>query len=172
MLLLARSMRELSFSNLMEVYVEGNQENAEDFWPELPAGQRLLRAEQEFYQYLQEVFFAAPGALYAVWEENGKYMSALRLEPYRDGLLLEALETEPSQRRRGHAEKLIRAVQDFCGNVKIYSHVGKNNIPSLKVHEKCGFTRIQEYAVYIDGSVNQRCCTMRCDNGLAKQPQF
>lgn len=164
MLILARSLRDLSFSKLMDVYIEGNLENANEFWPELSAGQKLLQAEQDFCQYLRDVFFRTPGAVYAIWEENGKYISALRLEPYRDGLLLEALETAPSQRRQGYAEKLIRAVQHRCGNTKIYSHVGKNNLPSLRIHAKCEFHRILEYAVYIDGSVNQRCCTLCYDN--------
>ena len=43
---------------------------------------------------------------------------------------------------------------------KVYSHVGKRNAGSLKVHERCGFRRISEQAVYIDGSVNGKCCTL------------
>lgn len=160
MLIIGRSLRDISFSKLMEVYIEGNLENAEEFWPEMPEGQRLLRAEQEFYQYLQEGFFSVPGAVYCIWEEKGSYTSALRLEPYEDGLLLEALETAPVERRRGHAEALMREVLSRWQGTKIYSHVSKRNIPSLKIHQKCGFNRIKEYAVYIDGSVNDRCCTL------------
>ena len=160
MLILARSLSELSFSGLMEVYAEGNRENAEEFWPNMPENQRILRAEQEFLQYLREVFFPTTGAVYCVWQVEGKYVSALRLEPYQDGLLLEALETAPQERRKGCAAALMDAVLERCGHTKVYSHVGKWNEPSLKVHEKCGFTRIKEYAVYVDGSVNQRCCTL------------
>lgn len=160
MLLLARSLRELSFGKLMEVYIEGNLENGADLWPQLPENERQIRAEQDFYQYLREVFFNTAGAVYAIWEENGKYISALRLEPYKDGLLLEALETAPDMRRKGYAEKLLRSVQDRCGGTKIYSHVSKWNEASLRAHEKCGFHRVREYAVYIDGSVNNRCCTL------------
>ena len=163
MLILAHNMRDLSFSKLMDVYIEGNMENAKDRWSDLSEGQKLLRAEQDFHQYMTEVFFRTSGAVYAIWEENGKYISALRLEPYRDGLLLEALETAPSCRRQGYAEKLILAVRDQFGDMKIYSHVNKRNLPSLRVHEKCGFCRILEYAVYIDGSVNRRCCTLCSD---------
>ena len=164
MLILARSLRDFSFSKLMDVYIEGNMENAEEFWPELDDGQKLLRAEQEFYQYLTEVFFRTPEAVYAIWEESGNYISALRLEPYRDGLLLEALETAPSRRRQGYAEKLIRAVQEQFPNQRIYSHVSKKNAASLRAHGKCGFRRISEYAAYIDGSVNQRACTLCWEN--------
>ena len=85
MLILAQSIRDLSFSKLMGVYIEGNLENAEEFYPDLPEGQKLMQAEQDFYQYLNEVFFRTSGAVYAIWEEQGAYVSALRLEPYRDG---------------------------------------------------------------------------------------
>ena len=164
MLILARSIRDLSFSRLMEVYIEGNLENAEEFYPDLTEGQKLMQAEQDFYQYLNKVFFRTSGAVYAIWEAQGSYVSVLRLEPYRDGLLLEALETAPPSRRQGYAEKLIRAVQEQFSNQRIYSHVSKKNAASLKVHEKCGFRRISEYAAYIDGSVNQRACTLCWEN--------
>lgn len=160
MLLMVSKMKDLHFSSLMAVYEEGNRENGAEFFPqESPERQQAL-AEQEFYNYLSQVFFPTPGALYALWEENGKYVCALRLEPYRDGLLLEALETAPEARRKGYAKKLVTAVQAHFGSGKIYSHVGKRNVASLKTHEACGFRRILEYAVYIDGSVNDRCCTL------------
>ena len=154
------SMKELPFGALMAVYEQSNQENGEEFWPELSAGERLLRAEQEFYQYLQQVFFQTEGAVYYLWEVKSRPVCALRLEPYRDGMLLEALETAPAQRRKGYATALIRAALAQVGTVKIYSHVGKRNEASLKTHIACGFRRISEQAVYADGSVNDRCCTL------------
>lgn len=160
MLCIASSLKDLNFSALMDVYIEGNQENAAEAWPELPEGPAILQAEQTFYQYLHDDFFTVDGAFYALWQEDGAYISALRLEPYRDGLLLEALETAPAHRRRGYAAKLILAVLAHIGRGKIYSHVSKRNLASLRVHEKCGFSRILEYAVYIDGSVNQNACTL------------
>lgn len=160
MLVLAKKLHQLNFRQLMEVYVEGNEENGEDMWPELNREQRLLRAEQAFYQYLAEGFFPVPSAVYAIWEENGKYVSALRLEPYEDGLLLEALETAPQCRRRGYGEKLIRAVQDAFPQ-KIYSHVSKKNAPSLAIHKKCGFRQVLDYAKYIDGSVARNAVTLQ-----------
>ena len=160
MLRCIHSMKELPFGALMAVYEQSNQENGEEFWPDLSAGERLLRAEQEFYQYLQQVFFQTEGAAYYLWEVKGRPVCALRLEPYRDGMLLEALETAPEQRRKGYAAALIRAMLAQVGTVKIYSHVGKRNEASLKTHISCGFHRISQQAVYADGSVNDRCCTM------------
>jgi len=167
MLHIAKSLRELNFSALMAVYLEGNREKAQMDFPDLPEEQGIFQAEQDFYQYLREVFFPTNGALYAVWQENGRYLSALRLEPYRDGVLLEALETAPECRRKGYAEALMRAVLKDCG--KIYSHIHKRNTPSLQIHEKLGFSRISENAVYIDGSVNSRCCTVCYDPGQRKK---
>ena len=132
MLYLARSLSRLHFSSLMAVYAESNRENGREFWPEEPEMRQIQLAEEDFYRYLSQVFFRSPGAVYAVWEENGWYVSAMRLEPYRDGLLLEALETAPEQRRKGFAAALIRAVQCFLdGKTKLYSHVDKRNLSSL-----------------------------------------
>ena len=162
MLYLAENLNRLSFSKLMAVYVEGNQENGQDLWPQFSDNEQLLRAEQAFYQYLNEDFFKTTGAVYAIWLENDTYVSALRLEPYQDGLLLEALETAPEFRKMGYAVRLIEAVKrEFPG--KIYSHVGKRNVASLKTHEKCGFQRILDYAVYVDGTVARNAYTLCLD---------
>ena len=159
MIFIAQKLNELNFGQLMAVYEEGNRENGGEFWPELSQGQQLLQAEQDFYQYLRECFFQTPGALYALWVVGGKYVSALRLEPYQDGLLLAALETAPDQRKKGYAAALIQAVLEQEKDRKIYSHVSKRNTPSLRTHERCGFHRILELAVYADGSVKTNSCT-------------
>ena len=159
MLYLATKLREVDFSALMGVYEEGNRKNGALVHPGLPQGQQILRAEQSFHQYLKEVFFPTAGAVYAIWVENDIYVSALRLDPYEDGLLLEALETAPAHRRKGCAEKLIRAVQAEFPQ-KIYSHVSKKNTASLAVHQKCGFRQVLDYAKYIDGSVVRSAVTL------------
>ena len=157
---MAYALKDVSFSQLMRVYEEGNRENAREFWPDLDENQALIRAEQEFYQYLKQVFFTTENARYCIWTEKGRYISALRLEPYRDGLLLEALETEPGERRKGYAAKLIRGVQEQLPGDKIYSHVSKRNLASLRTHERCGFRIIADNAVYADGSVTNRSYTL------------
>ena len=159
MLILAHSLRELRLRDLMEVYADSNREKASD-WPNLPPMFALQLAEQDHREYLQDVFFRTDGAVLAIWEENRTYVSALRLEPYKDGLLLNALETAPIHRKKGYASRLIRAVQENMGNVKIYSHVNKRNVPSLKTHEACGFRVISDCAVFLSGSVDYRSCTL------------
>ncbi len=145
MLQVAYSLRELDFSGLMAVYAGST-------------GGRL-QAEQDFYQYLQEGFFDRPGDCCCLWEVDGHPVSALRLQGYRDGLLLEALETAPAYRRKGHAKALIMAVLTRFSGRKIYAHVEKKNRASLVLHEACGFREISDMAVFADGSVTAKAVT-------------
>lgn len=154
MLRIYRCLKELDFPPLMQIYIEGNQEKATAY------GGGLQRPEQEFYDYLRDVFFRQPGAFYAVWEESGVQVSALRLEPYADGLLLEALETAPPYRGKGYAKALILAVLSRLEDVTVYSHVEKSNIASLRTHFSCGFTVMADYARYLDGTVTQKAYTL------------
>lgn len=164
MLKLAHTLHELSFSALMGVYLEGNLLKTGGSY-----GPGLLEAEQEFYDYLRQVFFPTPGAVYAVWERGGNYTAALRLEPYRDGLLLEGLETAPELRRRGYANALVEAVLREFSGCRIYSHVAKSNVPSRNLHEKLGFRKVADHAVYINGSVNTRCVTYLWKNSTGRE---
>lgn len=159
MLLLATKLHELTFSSLMEVYSETNQDSAKHDWGNLPDSFALQQAEQAFYLYLKDEFFRTKGACYAVWKKNDVYVCALRLEPYKDGFLMEALETHPDHRRKGYARELIQAVFALFPDCKIYSHVHRKNIASLQLHEVCGFRKILDHAAFVDGSVNYRACT-------------
>ena len=149
-------MNQLNFSELMNVYSESNMLNGEELHPNLSEQSQILEVEQSFYQYLNDVFFRQRDSFYAIWECDDHYISALRIEPYKDGLLLCGLETAPDARRQGHAVKLILAVLEYLQEIchcDIYSHISKKNQPSLLVHEKCGFQVIMDHAVYSDGSV-------------------
>lgn len=158
MLLTVKSMKDLAFGKLMRLYIEGNRENGAELYPDEPENRQIFLAEQDFYRYLRESFFPTPGAAYYIWTENGSYISALRLEPYQDGLLLEALETAPDHRNMGCASKLIQAVLALRKE-KIYSHISKKNTASIRTHEKCGFRKVLDHAVYVDGSVSARVDT-------------
>ena len=160
MLIVAKSLRDIAFGKLMDIYQEGNQENGAERWPDEPAGRQIALAEEDFYNYLQQVFFKTESAVYLIWEEKGRYVSALRLEEFRDGLLLTALETHPQMRKRGFAKMLVEAALEYVGDVTVYSHVSKKNVASLRTHEKCGFRKVLDYAVYADGSVNDLSFTL------------
>ena len=162
MLKVIQSVHELDFNQLMRVYEESNRMAAQASDPQFDVNSSLLQVEQDFYIYLRDVFFRTERALYAVWEQNGRYVSALRLEPYRNGLLLEALETAPGDRCMGYASQLVMAVIRLVRSrwkCCIYAHVDKANLASVRVHRQCGFKRIQEHAAYIDGSVSNKACT-------------
>ena len=156
MLLIMKRLEELDFSALMDVYIEGNREKAEEY-----GNGGLLQAEREFFDYLREDFFRQKDAFYAVWQVAGQYVSALRLEPHNDGWLLEALETVPDHRRKGYAKALMHAVLDYMGPAVVYSHVSRRNAASLRTHYACGFQKHLDHVVYLDGSVSNRAITLR-----------
>jgi len=155
MLIYAETLSDLDFPMLMTVYAESNRENVLDGCaPDLPA------VEADFHRYLARDFFTRPGAKYVLWTTEEGYVSALRLRPWEDGLLLEGLETAPAFRRRGCATQLIRGV---CAGQKVplYAHVNKKNAPSLAAFAACGFTRLLEYARYSpEDEALEHLCTL------------
>ncbi len=159
-------MKDLDFDKLMDVYQETLIESATDLYAKLDHKEALLQARQDFYQYLQQIFFPTDGAFYVIYSVEANYYSAVRFEPYKDGLLLEAVETAPLHRRKGYARMLIQEaflhIQE-SGVKKVYSHVSKNNIASIRLHTDCGFVKISDSAVYIDGDVSNRSFTF-CRN--------
>lgn len=156
MLKIAGKLSEINFSNLMSVYYEGNLQNGKELYPDDTEGVQIRKAEEDFYQYLSSIFFHQKASYYMIWIDNGCYMSALRLEPHQNGMLLSALETAPDARQKGYASILIMETLShlsLSGSGIVYSHVSKKNEASLAVHRKCGFQIIKDYAVYADGSV-------------------
>ncbi len=141
MIEVATSMNQLNLSQLAAVYQESCRHSGK--W--------------EMFDYLRNDFFPAGGALYCLCKD-GFYVSALRLEPYRDGFLLTALETAPEQRGRGFAKELMAGVLGSV-DAPIYSHIHNQNRASIAVHKACGFHKILDYAVYLDGSVSTRAGT-------------
>lgn len=121
------------------------------------------RKENDLLIYLEEDFFRQKDAIYALWVVDDVYCSALRLEPYRNGLLLQALETAPADRRKGFANLLLTEVLEYLrtrGYTGVYSHIAKNNRASIGLHQKCGFSQVSDSARLLDGTVSQKFCTM------------
>ena len=162
MLELISSFGQLDITQLLRVYSQENRKNGRRFFPNLDADNQLYRAEDNFISYIREDFFCNRGAIYALWIVNGRYEAALRFEPYKDGLLLEALETAPESRRKGYGGCLINAILNHLKTTEckiLYSHVHKNNTPSISLHKKCGFHIFSDCAEYIDGTVTQSSFT-------------
>ncbi len=158
MLRIITKMQDLPFGQLSQVYAQSLREAAELYYPGRDDG--LLQAEMDMYAYLKDTFFRISGARYCIWEENGCLLSALRLEPYKDGELLTALETHPDYRKMGYAQKLMQAVLKEV-RLDVYSHIDRDNTASAAVHQKCGFEKITNFAVYLDGSVSRKADTYR-----------
>lgn len=162
MLTIINSMKELAFSELMAVYEETNQKDGRERWPQDTQARQIAQAEQDFYNYLRSCFFPIASSRYFAWQVCGKYVSALRVEPYRDGLLLAGLETAPAQRGKGYASLLVASTLEWQreqGGSKVYSHIENRNFASVAVHEKCGFRKVSEFATYADGSVSHQAAT-------------
>ena len=154
MLQVYASMAELPFGKLMEIYAQSNRVRGQH-WSGEPDNYSTVLAEQEFYAYLRQCFFTLPSARYFLWEEQGRKVSALRCEGYRDGLLLTALETAPDCRGKGYATSLLKAVLQYLGKGKIYVHIHRSNEASLTVHQRCGFVKIKSGARLLDGSYSR-----------------
>ena len=161
MLQIITSIQQLDFGQLMTVYRQSNSKLEESCYPKLDAVERRLEAEQDQYAFVRD-FLRMPDAFIAVWSIEGTYQAALRAEPYSDGLLLEGVETAPDSRRQGFAKRLVRETVKYLaerGNCRIYSHISKRNIPSIALHESCGFLKLYDHAVFVDGSVDHRTYT-------------
>ena len=163
MLHLYPSAKGFPFSALPAIYRDSLRSSGAFQYPEEPRAQQELQAEADFLSYIRLDFFPRQGSLYALWDQDEKFISAARIEPYRDGVLLSGLETAPEQRCRGGAshllESLLESLQEH-GIRRVYSHVRKDNAPSLAVHKRCGFVIYKTTAVYLDGSADSRCYTL------------
>ena len=142
MLLYFDSPEGMDLANLKQVYQES-----------LEFG-KMFSSTQNFYDYWLYDFFSHPGAICAVWEENGIYVSVVCLEPYKDGVLITGLETLPAQRNMGMAGRLLSAVLSRLDGITLYSHIQRRNVPSLRLHKSCGFVFYTDHAVFLDGSVS------------------
>lgn len=153
MLKIARNMSQLPFSQLKQVYEQSIMEAVQRDYP--GKDDALLQAEMDLYDYLRNVFFKTGGAYCCLWEEAGMAVSVLRLEPYRDGLLVTGLETSPHLRGKGYATKLLHAsVAQLESNMPVYAHIHRSNRASAAVHIKCGFEIIANYSIFLDGSTS------------------
>lgn len=166
MLLTLRSLTDEDIPKLMAIYAEGNRENADYFYPDLEPeeGERLVTAD--FVKFLRTEFFPRPGNTYYVLEEEGRWVSALRVSETEDGLYLEALETAPGLRRQGRAARLLTQALELWrdqGVPAVRDSVSYHNAASLATHKKCGFVVERETAVNpITGEENEGCYGLVC----------
>ena len=158
MLQLIYRLQDIHYGQLMRVYAQAIAENGSANYPRKGRSAQIMLAEQDLYDYLRFILVDHCATI-AVWAPQGQYEAVLRLEEYRDGLLIAGLETAPEARNRGYASALLMAVVRQFSSKRLYSHIGKQNLVSLHLHEKCGFRRISDQAVYLDGSVSDNAYT-------------
>lgn len=155
MLIVCKNLSELNIHQLMDVYEQSNMEKGKGSFPFDPPEMQLRKARDNFLDYLRYEFFKTPGACLCIWEEDGQYVSALRLEPYEDGYLLCALETRPKFRRMGYATALIDAIlRDI--DAPVYSHIYTSNYLSVAAHKAVGFSLLKNGARLLDGTVSAK----------------
>lgn len=153
MLVFINNIQDIKYGSLMGVYEQELQAAARRDYPHLPPSAALFEAQQDFYAYLKDVFFKTEGTLLAVWQMEGEYASALRLEPYEDGYLLCGICTALACRRQGYARSLLTGtLARLPEGTKIYSHVEKYNQASIELHRSCGFENIQDGVKMLNGS--------------------
>ena len=163
MLCLFSSSRGFPYPALSDIYQQSLQEAGAAQYPEEAESLQQALAWEDFSSYIRLDFFPQEKSLYALWQETGRYVSAARIEPYRDGCLLSGLETAPDFRGRGYATALLNSLWAVLGDrgiQKVYSHVRKENHPSLAVHITVGFVIFRDSAIYLDGSADNRSYTL------------
>lgn len=156
-------LSQISYSELMKVYLDSNKQVGAKRFAHLDEVEQLIEAEQEFFAYI-EFFLKEESSLYAVLLDQGHYLCCVRVEKYKDGVLLTGLETAPNERNKGYASELLLRLEDYLSSIgvyAIYSHVSSGNLPSIRVHEKCKYLKISDYAAYIDGSIDPKGFTLK-----------
>ncbi len=137
---------------LMDLYAESTMENTDYFYPDVTDKKFALRmAEANYLSYIRNEFLPAEGTSYMILKNDDIWVSALRLYRMSPGLYyIQALETHPAHRRKGHASKLLELLIDSLkaeGPFRLYDCVNKKNTASLKTHYKCGFRVVSDTAV-------------------------
>lgn len=154
---------------LMDIYAESNLKNTAYFYPELTDKEEAVRrVEHDFLRYLETDFLSSKEDVLLVWQEQGTWVSALRLYHMCERLYyIEALETRPDCRRRGYAARLLRATVELLkasGPFRLCDCVDKRNAASLATHKACGFVVVSDNGYdYLqdetdDGSYGMELC--------------
>lgn len=163
------SYDDIDTRKLMDLYAESNIENADYFYPDMAnKSAALALVEEGFLNFLKTDFFVRPNSTYYILEEDGVWVSALRLSLVEkhecSRYYMEALETRPCSRRKGYASKLLNEVIASLkheGSFILCDCVSKHNEPSLKTHLKCGFQIAStECFDYLQNQADHHCYGM------------
>lgn len=161
MLEFASTMSKISIAELKDIYCQQIAAQGRKYYGHQKTNLQYLNAEQDFYEDLKQ-FLRIDGARYALWRTQGRCVAAMRLEPYLDGMLITDLETAPNERCKGYATQLLEAVRQEYSDTDLYAHIACRNLQAVRVHQRCGFVKHLNYAIFVDGSAFADHCTYIC----------
>ena len=150
---------------IRSIYTEGCRENAQWRHPKAEDLTDAIHEEEQFFLEFLGKFMPQERNRYYILEENGEWISALRLTHIENFYYLEALETAETHRQQGCAARLMGEVIALLrkrGSVELRSNVDKENTASLATHKKCGFVIAEENGInYISGTESEYVYGMR-----------
>ena len=134
---------------LMDIYAESNRENTSFLCPDERDEDTAISVVEEGYMgLLEDEFFKNNGATCWILSVRDEWKSAFRTVKVKDGLYyLEVLEKKPEERGKGYGAALLSMVIVALkkeGPFILSDNVGKHNYPSLRIHEKCGFSVVSD----------------------------
>ena len=117
-----------------------------------------------YADFLNE-FLSIPNQYVLVEAAEGQCVSGLRAIETESGCwFLEAVETMPEERRKGHGRRLLLHTLDFLksrGMQQAFCQISKNNIKSQKLHISCGFIPTEDPSIDPWGQLNDRTILFR-----------
>lgn len=117
-----------------------------------------------YADFLNE-FLSIPNQYVLVEAAEGQWVSGLRAIETESGCwFLEAVETMPEERRKGHGRRLLLHTLDFLksrGMQQAFCKISKNNIKSQKLHISCGFIPTEDPSIDPWGQLNDRTILFR-----------
>ena len=139
-LIVVRTVDDSVVERLFGVYAESMGDLSVNF-----SNEREMRS---LYREFLEGFVSDPGHLVLVEEDDGVWKSALRaVSCDGDCWFIEAVETDPSARRRGNGRLLLSHATEYLrslGAREVTCVIYKGNEASRRLHESCGFKATDE----------------------------
>ena len=145
----AKSLDDIDFKALMELYLEGNTENGKYFSKVngLTADEGRNLSENQFKSFLEDTFFNNnSNNIYFIVKNENTYISAVRANYMSNNCYyLEGLETNPDFRHKGYATLLYDYIFKYLkATTKLFLTIAINNEFSIKTHIKSGFIETSE----------------------------
>ncbi|WP_430883356.1 GNAT family N-acetyltransferase [Fusibacter sp. JL216-2] len=115
------------------------------------------KLREDYYSFIDNyVHSINRNQLIAVYEHEGKFVSALRAVEMTNGIWLEeALESAVEYRNQGFSTRLLYGLLDYLKTTNgkiLIANIGKSNTESRNLHRKLGFIETDKVACDEDGN--------------------